>query len=194
MTTMDRLLEVAGQQRGFVTAADAAGVDVDPVELRKLAARGRLERISHGVYRFPTFPRRPNDELMAAVLWTGKRGVIGGQSALAFLDLCDVNPHRIELVVPPDYRPRRAGGEQYRIRRTVLGSRDIDIVDDIPVVTPAIAIGMAVAARMDPRLIEQAIRTARRRDDGFPVTDLDDAVDRVRRLITRIDGAVEDFR
>ncbi|MCZ7527300.1 MAG: type IV toxin-antitoxin system AbiEi family antitoxin domain-containing protein [Acidimicrobiia bacterium] len=165
MALIDLLLEVAGEQRGFVTPADAEAVGVNPVELRKMAARGRLEHIAHGVYRFPTFPRRPNDELMAAVAWTGKRGVVAGRSALALHELCDVNPRRVELAVPPGYRPRKAGGERYRVRHARLRPRDVEVVDDVPVVVPAVAIAQAIADHIDPRLIEQAITTGRRRGD-----------------------------
>lgn len=165
MTLVEQLLQIAGEQRGYVTSADAETLGVNPVELRKMAARGRLERVGHGLYRLPTFPRRQNDELMVAVLWTGKRGVIGGQTALALYELCDVNPRRIDLTVPPGYRPRKAKGELYRVRHAELTDRDLDMVDDIPVVAPAVAISDAIADRVDPRLIDQAIRTARRRED-----------------------------
>lgn len=163
MSLMDRLVEVAAEQRGFVTPADAEAVGVNPVELRKMAARGRLERVAHGVYRLAAFPHRQHDELVVAVLWTGKRGVIGGQTALALYELCDVNPRRIDVVVPVGYRPRKAGGERYRVHRGRLGPRDADVVDDIPVVIPAVAIAQAITAHIDPRLIEQAIAAARRR-------------------------------
>lgn len=82
-------------------------VGVNTVELRKMATRGRLERVAHGVYRLLTFPRRQHDDLMLAVLWTGKRGVIGGQTALALYELCDANPRRIDLVVPATTAPGR---------------------------------------------------------------------------------------
>ncbi len=171
MALMDRLLEVAGQQRGYVTPADAASVGVNPVELRKMAARGRLEHVAHGVYRMPTFPCRPNDELMEAVAWTGHRGVIAGAAALALRELCDVNPTRIDLVVPPRYKPRKAGGDLYRIRVEELGPSDVEIVDDIPVVVAEVAIAQAIVDRVDPRLIEQAIATGRRRGDFDAATE-----------------------
>lgn len=164
-TLMDRLLEVAGQQRGYLVPADAEAVDVNPVELRKLAARGRLNRVAHGVYRFPTFPNRPGDELMEAVAWTGKRGVIAGATALAVRELCDVNPGRIEMAVPPTYRPRKKGGDLYWFLVERLGPGDVEIVDDIPVVIPAVAIAEAIDEHIDPALIDQAITTARRRGE-----------------------------
>lgn len=177
---IDQLAAIAVEQRGFVTPADAEGAGVNPVELRKMAARGRLERVAHGVYRIKAFPHRPNDELMVAVLWTGKRGAIAGQTALGLHDLCDVNPRRIDLVVPIEYRPRKAGSEQYRIIHARLGARDVELVEDIPVVVPSVAIEQAIAAHIDPRLIEQAIANGRR----FGHLDVDDE-ERLRELQAR---------
>lgn len=183
-TLFDQLLEVAAQQRGFITAGDAEDLDINPVELRKMAGRGRLERVGHGVYRLPTFPRRPHDELMAAVLWTGKRGVIGGQTALELHGLCDVNPRRVDLTVPPDYRPRKRGGERYRIRQAKLSPGEVEEVDDIPVVIPVRAIREGIADGVDPRLIEQAISTARQRGEFDMVGEaaLRQELDRTRRV------------
>ena len=160
---LDRLLEAGGAQRGYVTAADAKDLDVNPTELRKLAARGRLARVAQGLYRLPTFPRAANDELMEATLWAGRRGVISHDSALRLHDLCDVNPVRIHVTVPSNYRPRKAGGQRYRIWPRDLGPQDLDEVDGIPVVAPARAIADGIDAALESTLVEQAIRTARER-------------------------------
>lgn len=160
---MDRLLEVAGQQRGLVTTADARGCGVNPVELRKLTDRGRLERVGYGLYRIAAFPHRAGDDLMAAVLWTRRAGVIGGATALALHDLADVNPRRIDLTVPGGWRTRQRGGDQYRLRHADLPPEVIDEVADIPVVVPAQAIIEAVDDGVDPRLIDQAMGGAHRR-------------------------------
>ncbi len=164
MKAWERLLEVAGIQRGFVTPTDALAVEVNPVELRKMAARGRLEHVAHGLYRFVAFPRAANDELMQAVLWTGGRAVVSGESALALFSLCDVNPRHVHLTVAPGYRPRRKGGELYRVHTAGLSPDEVTEYKGIPVVTPAKAIAQAAGGGTDPRLVEQAIETARRRD------------------------------
>jgi len=161
MTTLERLLGVAATQRGFLTTRDAAAAGVAPVELRKLAQRGRLERCAHGLYRLAAFPHREHDELMRATLWADGRGVISHQSALRLWDLADVNPARIDVTVP--YRPRRRGGEQYRIWVRPLDRQSIDYVKDIPVVIPEQAIVDAARTGLQPRFVEQAIRTARER-------------------------------
>jgi len=163
MTVLERLLEIAGTQRGFITTRDAEAAGVAPVELRKLAQRGRLRNYAHGLYRLVAFPHRDHDELMRAALWADGRGVISHQTALRLWDLADVNPARIDVTVPAPYRPRRRGGEQYRIWVRRLDEADIDYVDDIPVVTPERAIVDAGKAGLQPRFVEQAIRTARER-------------------------------
>ncbi|GMR02143.1 MAG: type IV toxin-antitoxin system AbiEi family antitoxin domain-containing protein [Acidimicrobiia bacterium] len=163
MTTMDRILEIAGDQHGYITARQANEAGIPPVELRKLAQRGRLDHPAHGVYRVASFPRRAVDELMQATLWADGRGVISHESALALWDLADVNPQRIHVTVPPPYRPRKRGGDKYRIWTRPLDPRDIDYVEGVPTVTPERAIIDATLNGLQRRFIQQAILTARNR-------------------------------
>lgn len=159
MTYLERLLEVAGVQRGYVTTVDAAEVGVPSVELRKLCQRGRLEHIAHGLYRIRAFPRQETDHLMEAALWPAGRGVISHEAALALWGLADLNPKTIDVTVPAGYRPRRAGSHKYR-----LTSRDIDEIDNvdgIPTVTPERAILDAIDTGVQRRFVDQAISTAR---------------------------------
>jgi predicted transcriptional regulator of viral defense system len=160
---MDQILEIAGDQHGYITARQATEAGIAPVELRKLSQRGRLDHPAHGVYRVASLPRSPGDELMEATLWANGRGVISHESALALWDLADVNPGRIHVTVPPPYRPRKQGGDQYRIWTRPIGANDIDYVDGIPTVTPERAIIDAARQGLQRRFIEQAIITARNR-------------------------------
>ena len=160
---MEKLVGVAALQHGYVTTTDAVAVQVNPAELRKLAGRGRLDHCGHGLYRIASYPMRNHDELMAAVMWTNKRAVIGGESALDLHELCDVNPWTISLVTEAPYRPRKHGGQWYRVKHTDLSPGDVQEVDDIPVLVPRRAILDAIEDGVDHRHIEQAIETARRR-------------------------------
>lgn len=162
MSLLSDLLEVAGEQRGFVTPQDAARVGVPRVELPKMAARGVLEHRSHGVYRIPNFPVRRHDDLMEATLWAGGVGVISHESALELWDLADVNPRKINLTI--GRRIRRAHGEAYRVWVAELSAADIDQRDDIPVTTVRRSILDAAATGTDRQLIVQAIRNAERYD------------------------------
>lgn len=56
MTYREQLREIALDQYGSVTTADAAGDGIPAVELRKLASRGALERVGVGVYHHHRVP------------------------------------------------------------------------------------------------------------------------------------------
>jgi len=154
------LLEVAVPQHGLFRVEQAQDVGVDDVRVRKLAARGALERRAQGVYRVVTIPIDAYTELMEAVLWAKGRGVIAGETALALWELADVNPRKIHLVVPPDYNPRGRGGERYQVQRRRLAAADQDEVHGVPTVTPAVAIRQAIAHGLAGDLVEQAVTRA----------------------------------
>lgn len=160
MAVWDRLVERAAEQHGYVTTRDARDIGVDPVQLRLLAARGRLERAGRGVYRVPVLPRDEHDDLAAAVSWTLGRGVISHESALALHDLADVNPSRIHLTVPRNNHPRAAGGELTRLHRRDLPATDVTLVDAIPVTTVARTIKDCLKAGTDPYQLRVAIERA----------------------------------
>lgn len=163
MTIMDRVLEIAGDQHGYITTRQATDAGIPPVELRKLAQRGRLDHPTHGVYRIAAFPHRASDELMEAALWPHGRGVISHESALVLWGLADVHPRRIHVTVPPPYRPRRQGGNLYHIWTRDLDASEIDFVDGIPTVTPERAILDSAGHGLQRRFVEQAIVAARNR-------------------------------
>ncbi len=100
-----RLRERALDQYGYVTTHDARDLGIPPVELRKLAQRGFLERVGHGVYRFEDIPRTDRDQFMEAVLCAGPDAALTGDAVLALHDLGLVNPRRIRVAVPR--QPRR---------------------------------------------------------------------------------------
>lgn len=135
MQLWDRVVERAAEQHGYVTTRDARELDIDPTQLRLMAARGRLERVSRGVYRVSLLPRTQHDDLAEAVAWTLGRGVVSHESALVLHGISDVSPSRIQLSVLRDNHPRGAGGELYRLHRRTLHPSDVTELDDIPVTT-----------------------------------------------------------
>jgi predicted transcriptional regulator of viral defense system len=158
----ERAFEVAVEQYGHVTLADLERLGADPVRLRQWLRRGKIQRASHGVYRFPQIPPTPLDPYMLAALWPAGRGVLSHDTALELHELCDVNPEKIHLTVPADYRPRRRGGERYVVHRENLPDDAVTRHEGIPVVTPAIAIRQALEHGTPRHLVRQAVETARR--------------------------------
>jgi predicted transcriptional regulator of viral defense system len=64
----DTLRELAADNSGLITAREAAAEGIAGVLLVQLAQRGRLERVSRGIYRFPTWPTDELQEYHQAVL------------------------------------------------------------------------------------------------------------------------------
>jgi predicted transcriptional regulator of viral defense system len=161
--TFTALLDHAQRQYGYLTPDDARELDVDPTQLRLMAARHTLERVGHGLYRMPMVPVTHLDAYMEAVLWTGRRGVLSHETALDLHELCDVNPSAIHLTVPSGFRTRKAVPEIYRLHRLDLDHAEIGWHEGIPIVTPERAILGGIEQALGWQLIDQAIEIARAR-------------------------------
>lgn len=93
----ERLFDLAQEQHGFVTTADARSLGVPPVELRKLAQRGKLTNIKRGLYQFPQLTGSMNESYLLATLNVGKDAYLVADAVLAFHDLAQVNPRAIRV-------------------------------------------------------------------------------------------------
>ena len=65
---LDRLAELAEDQAGYVTRAQAAAVGVDDLSLGRLVEGGDLIRVDHGVYRLRGAPAHEFEDLWVAWL------------------------------------------------------------------------------------------------------------------------------
>ncbi|MHB1166746.1 MAG: type IV toxin-antitoxin system AbiEi family antitoxin domain-containing protein [Candidatus Nanopelagicales bacterium] len=155
---------LAAGNGGFLVAEDVAAAGIDQAWLSKLAARGRLERRAQGVYWMAGWPTSRLDEFRQATLWARRRGVIAGEAALDLWDLSHVVPRVIDLIVQPGYRPRKAGGDAYRVRSRALPAESIDQVDGIPVLSAFATIQDCISGGTGSREIAKAIDTAQARE------------------------------
>lgn len=163
LTYLERLREIALDQHGFVTTAQAVTDGIPRTELPKLAARDRIERVAHGVYRIPQVPATPYDNWALAVLWTGAaEACLSHETALAAWDVSDVNPDRIHLTVNRSRRLRRAGGEHYVIHHRDLDPSQRTWWEDIPITTLPTTIADCIETGTPTYLIRQAIDRAGR--------------------------------
>ncbi|MEX2414348.1 MAG: type IV toxin-antitoxin system AbiEi family antitoxin domain-containing protein [Thermoleophilaceae bacterium] len=173
----DILLDRAFDQYGFVTSDDARSLGIDEKRLVDMERRGTLERVARGVYRFKLIPHTGRERLMEAVLWPRRtRGTLSHDTALELHDLCDINPTKVHITVPRAYRINREIPPTYTIHHRDLADADRTLVEGLPTVTPARSIHDAIATHVDPKLIDQAIDTARRRGilRGEALTHLED--------------------
>ena len=161
----EQLWDVAVDQYGYVTSADAGALGLAPTVLGKMASRRRLERVGFGLYRFPQWPVSGNDSLIEAVLWTREpTAVLSHDTALDVLDLCDVNPAKIHITIPKQRPLRRAvTPDLYVLHRENLTENQRGWWEQIPTVTPDTAIRQGIVDGLRPTLVTQAIDTALKR-------------------------------
>jgi predicted transcriptional regulator of viral defense system len=162
--TFEQVVQRAATQHGYVRTADLVDLGIDEVYLRRLAADGRAEHRGRGLYRLVALPVTEFDEYQEAVMWAGDGAAIGGEAALVLWELADVNPRRIEVVIPPGRRLRRRGADRYRLKTEKLTPAEIDFVAGIPVARPDVAIRQVIEGGTEGSLVEQAITNANRRN------------------------------
>lgn len=151
-TYRDKLWELAAGQYGYVTAADAHELGVPVVELGKLAARGRLQRVGHGVYRFEEFPADPRGQYLEAVLRVGPDAHLTGDAVLSLHGLALVNPRRISVGTPR--RNRTKVPDWIRVVRDDAGAEELTEYEGIPSTTVAAALRACRATLMPERLLD----------------------------------------
>jgi predicted transcriptional regulator of viral defense system len=163
-TLYSLLHEHAVEQHGFVTTRDADELGVNPRRLHVMKDRGVLDRVSRGVFRFPDVPAGPLDQYVAATLWPLEaRGVLSHATALDLHELCDVNPSRIDVTVPPGFRTIRTPPAVLTLHREVVPDDEITWHEGIPIVSVYRAIRGSIDQHVGWNLIEQAIDMARSR-------------------------------
>jgi len=158
----EQAFEVATDQYGFITFDDIRRMGADPARLRRWHHSDKIDRVGHGIYRFRQIPPTPLDSYALATLWPAGRGVLSHDTALELYELCDINPEKIHLTLPPGYRPRRKGGEQYVLHFSDLNESDLGWHEGIRIVAPLMAIKQAIDSAVPRYLLRQAIETAGR--------------------------------
>ncbi|MDR1430580.1 MAG: type IV toxin-antitoxin system AbiEi family antitoxin domain-containing protein [Propionibacteriaceae bacterium] len=163
VTYLDRLREIAIDQHGFVTLAQALDAGVPQPQIAQMAARGRLERVAHGVYRVPQVPETEYDQYALAVLWSGApEACLSHDTALMAWDITDINPDRTHITVAKGRRLRRAGGSLYVIHHENLSSADLAWWQGIRVTNVPTAIRQCIETDVPTYLIRQALERAGR--------------------------------
>lgn len=157
---MEELALIAGANEGYFRTGDMTRRNVPASWLSLLASQGRLERIGNGLYRVPGWPISRFTPYKEAVLWANRRAVIAGEAALDVWQLSDVNPRKIDLVTDHKYKPRKAGGEKYRLSQRALEEDEITDFHGVRVLTPYAAIGDATKRGVASKLIVKAIEVA----------------------------------
>ena len=137
-TRMDELYALAETRDGLLTSKEAREAGIADSVLVRLAQRGRLERVSRGVYRIAHYPTDRFAQYREAVLWAqashGPSAVaLSHETALLLYGISDVNPARVHLTVPVSARLRRERPKWIKIHHADLAPAELSEYEGIPV-------------------------------------------------------------
>jgi predicted transcriptional regulator of viral defense system len=110
MTFYDDIYEVAADNYGLITSAQAKEMGISDKEMSRLASDGRLRRIGHGLYKIKHYIPSPNDPYAEAVALVGKNAYLWGESVIAMQELAPTNPTYICIATPSRVRKTLSSG------------------------------------------------------------------------------------
>lgn len=173
------LFEVAAEQMGYFTAAQARECGFDWNLLAYHAGTGRFTHVQRGIYRLRDFPFSMYEEVMVAWLAVGKEvAVVSHESALEILNLSDNIPSAIHLTVPRSMR-YRTPPPGVALHTTVHPFQQGEVIrrESMRITSAARSIVDSAALGIDPKQVEMAARQALARGLAFP-----DELQRVARI------------
>lgn len=163
------LTDLAAGQWGLFTTAQAKTLGFSTQRIARLADRGTLERLRHGVYRVNGAPAVPDEQLRAAWLLiepattAGARldaeqpAVVSHRSAARLHGLGDLDADVMEFTT--DRRKQsRLGDVRYRV--AALGRDRWTLVDGLPATTVLTTIENLAADHLDGGHLAAVVRDA----------------------------------
>ena len=104
-----RLFELAEQQQGYFTTKQAKAVGFAENTHPYHVQAGNWIREHRGIYRLAMFPATDRPDLALWSLWSKNRkeeveGIYSHQTAISLHELSDLNPARLHMTVPLNFR------------------------------------------------------------------------------------------
>ena len=153
MSYYDDIYENAVDNYYLITTREAERIGVPRVELAKLAHRGKLEHISHGLYRLARYVPHQNDPYAISVARVGEDAYLYGESVIAMLGLAPTNPARIYVATSKRYRGKGADGLVVVVRSD---AGDVTVYEGVPAQEAGAAIASCLGKMMSGRLRDAA--------------------------------------
>ncbi|MBF6619838.1 MAG: type IV toxin-antitoxin system AbiEi family antitoxin domain-containing protein [Patulibacter sp.] len=202
---LDALLEVASEQGGYVSSAQASAMGLARHDVARLVRSGDVHRVRRGVLRMRHADRRHEDEVAAWLHFERGRlpwdrqghseAVLSHDSAAALHGLGSIIPTHPSVTVSPK---RRRATDLPGVDVHGLPLHDVDWswleVDglELPVTTPARTIVDLLLAGHEPSYVRRAIAEATH-DGRMTTHDLREAAARRRQRSQRLQTAINDL-
>ena len=159
MTKFEEISEIAVDNYGIVTSAEATKIGVALKDMQEWVRNGRLEKAGRGVFRLSQYPYKEYCHYAESVALVGEGSWICGESVLAMFNLALVNP--LKTHVATTKRVRRTLPEWIDVVRKSSDEHKDDF-NGIPIQNLATVFIEAKSFLMRDRLL-QAIKEARGR-------------------------------
>lgn len=101
-----RLFNLASQQGGYFTAAQAKSIGYSYQAQAHHVGAGNWHRIDRGLFRLAEWVPELHDDLIRWALWSKNRAVISHETALAVHDIGEFESPRVHLTVPLNFSMR----------------------------------------------------------------------------------------
>lgn len=161
MTKFNDIYEIAADNYGLITSAQAREIGVANNELVQYAKRGKVEHIGQGLYRLAHHVPTPYDSYAQAVALIGPEAYLYGESVIAMHELAPTNPTYIHVATPKRVR-RKLPAYMKVVQR--LEKDETTVYEGIPSQTVADAIRSCCGRMMDDRLRDATIAA---REKGY---------------------------
>ncbi len=151
------LTHLAASAGGLFTASQALTAGYSYPSQHFHVRQGDWIRLDRGIYQLAGWPVDGRPDLVRWTLWSGGRGVISHDSALAIHDLGDVMPARTHMTLPPGVRKRTAA---LVLHRGVIPETDIEHRHGYQVTTPLRSLIDSAADHLEVDHLARAIGDA----------------------------------
>lgn len=155
-----RLVDVAAEQSGYFTAAQARAAGYSYQAQRYHVHRGNWDRVDRALFRLPEWPTSLHEQYARWSLWSKGRAVVSHDTALSVHELGDANPARIHLTVPPGFRQEAPG---VILHRGELADEDVWEQGGYRITTPLRSVLDVAAGDLEVDQIASAIGDGLRR-------------------------------
>jgi predicted transcriptional regulator of viral defense system len=132
------LYRIAETQGGYFTTKQAASLGYASNKRVYHVQAGNWLREYRGIYRLALFPEPDRPDLIQWWLWSRDRsdrpvGVYSHQTALSLHELTDVNPSRLDMTVPPQFRRGVPAPKILRLHYGHVSEAEQEILFRVPV-------------------------------------------------------------
>ncbi len=104
MSHFDDIYDIASDNYGLVTTAQARKASITGAELNRWCTSGRLERRGWGVYKLTRWIPTSYDSFAEALALVGEKSYLKGTAVLSMHDLALVDPPAIKVATPKRVR------------------------------------------------------------------------------------------